>query len=335
MRGRLPWALAAAALCAAPLPANPADANASAKAAASTIPRTPDGHPDLQGTWTNATITPLERPPQFKGRLTATDAEAVAFEKDDARHVHELDQVGDRLPFGPAGSFGTGTFNVLFLERGTELMRVNGAKRTSLIVDPPDGRLPPITDDARLRNRARGSARADATDVKHHPLSERCILGFDSTAGPPMLPVMYNSTYQIVQNKDAVMILVEMVHDVRIVRINGTHLPANVRLLLGDSIGHWEGDVLLIDTTNFTNQTAFHGSSENLHVIERFERTGANQILYRATIDDPATFSKQWTLEYPFSAIPGPVYEYACHEGNYALADILAGARKMDSHLTK
>jgi len=333
MRGRFLCALVAAALCAA-LPAEPA-ADVTSSAKPTTIPRTPDGHPDLQGTWTNATITPLERPLQFNGRLNVTDAEAAAFEKDDARHVQELDQSGDRLPFGPSGSTGTGTFNALFFERGTELIRINGVKRTSLIIDPPDGRLPPITDEARLRNRTRGNARADATDVKHHPLSERCILGFDSTAGPPMLPVLYNSTYQIVQTSDTVMILVEMVHDVRIIRINGSHLPASVHLLLGDSIGHWDGDALIVDTTNFTNQTPFHGSTENLHVIERFERTGANQILYRATMIDPATFSKPWSLEYPFNAAPGPLYEYACHEGNYALPDILAGARKTDSRLTK
>src|SRR5271154_4137913 len=137
-----------------------------------TIPRTPDGHPDLQGIWTNATITPLERPPKWNGRPTVT---AAAYEADDAGHVHELDQSGDRLPFGPSGSTGTGTFNVLFFERCTELIRVDGAKRTSLIVDPPDGRVPPITDDARLCNRAR-TARADPADVLTHSLSERCIL---------------------------------------------------------------------------------------------------------------------------------------------------------------
>ena len=124
------------------------------------------------------------------------------------------------------------------------------------------------------------------------------------------------------------MIMIEMVHDIRIIRINGTHPPSNVRELLGDSIGHWEGDTLVVDTTNFTNQTRFHGSSENLHVIERFRRTDANTILYKATIDDPTTFTKQWTLEYPFRATKGPIFEYACHEGNYAMDDILGGAQK-------
>jgi hypothetical protein len=167
--------------------------------------------------------------------------------------------------------------------------------------------------------------------VKDRPLSERCLVGFGSTSGPPMLPVLYNNNYQIVQTPDAVMILVEMVHDIRIIRMNGQHVPSNVRQWLGDSIGHWEGDTLVVDTTNFNDQTKFEGSSADLHVIERFRRVDANTILYRATIDDPSTFSKIWTVEYPFRAATGPVYEYACHEGNYAMSDILGGARKADA----
>jgi hypothetical protein len=166
--------------------------------------------------------------------------------------------------------------------------------------------------------------------VKDRPLSERCLLGFGSTSGPPMLPVQYNSNYQIVQTPDYVMILVEMVHDARIIRMNGRHPPTDLRQWLGDSIGHWEGDTLVVDTTNFTDKTKFIGSGENLHVIERFTRTGPDTILYRATIDDPSTFTKQWTVAYPFSATAGPIYEYACHEGNYAEANILRGARKHD-----
>jgi hypothetical protein len=145
-----------------------------------------------------------------------------------------------------------------------------------------------------------------------------------------MLPVLYNNNYQIVQTPDRVMILVEMVHDARIVRIGGTHAAPGVRQWLGDSVGHWEGDWLVVDTTNFTGKNRFHGSGENLHVIERFTRTAGGNILYRATIDDPATFTSQWTIEYPFVPAEGPIYEYACHEGNYALTDILSGARKAD-----
>jgi hypothetical protein len=150
-----------------------------------------------------------------------------------------------------------------------------------------------------------------------------------------MLPVLYNNNYQIAQTPDHVMILVEMVHDVRIIRINGQHAPPTVRQWLGDSIGRWEGDTLVVDTTNFTSATRFRGSSENLHVIERFTRVDPNTILYRATIDDPTTFTKQWTIEFPFVATKGPVYEYACHEGNYAMPDILGGARKSESEAGK
>ena len=168
-------------------------------------------------------------------------------------------------------------------------------------------------------------------NVKSRPISERCIVGFGSTSGPPMVPALYNSNYQIVQTHDTVMILVEMVHDVRVIRMNATHKPAEIRQWLGDSIGHWEGDTLVVDTTNFTDQTAFRGSTENLHVIERFKRVDKNTILYRATIEDPSTFTKPWTMEYPFVASAGPIYEYACHEGNYAMPDILGGARKADA----
>ncbi|MBZ5604934.1 MAG: hypothetical protein LAO79_21770, partial [Acidobacteriia bacterium] len=148
-------------------------------------------------------------------------------------------------------------------------------------------------------------------------------------------PVLYNNNYQIVQTPESVMILIEMVHDVRVVRMNGTHAPSSIRRLFGDSIGHWEGDTLVVDTTNFTDKTRFRGSTENLHVVERFKRIDAGTILYRATLDDPATYTKPWTLEYPFVATAGPVYEYACHEGNYAMPDILGGARKMESEQKK
>jgi hypothetical protein len=297
---------------------------------ARSMPLTADGHPDLQGIWTNATITPMERPAALANKPALTDAEAAAFEKRAADDLSNLDGKSEGPLLAAAGSNGTGGYNVLFIDRGSELARVDGVKRTSLVVDPADGKVPPMTPGARERIAAmmRGFNRFDS--VQERPLAERCLLGFGSTSGPPMLPVLYNNNYQIVQTPTAVMILVEMVHDVRIVRINGTHAPSNVRQWLGDSIGHWEGDTLVVDTTNFTDQTGFRGSSENLHVIERFKRIDADTILYRVTIDDPATFTKIWTLEYPFRSAPGPIYEYACHEGNYALTDILGGARKAD-----
>ncbi len=298
------------------------------------IPRTPDGHPDLQGIWTNATLTRLERPDDLAGKATLTDAEAREYEKKDAE-VNTLDGSVNNSFNKATGGPGVGAYNNLFVDRGSELARVDGVKRTSLIVDPPNGKIPPLTEAAKQRNAGmtRGYNRFDS--VKDRPLSERCILGFGSTSGPPMLPVLYNNNYQIVQTPEAVMILVEMVHDARVIRMNGTHAPPNVRLLLGDSIGHWEGDTLVVDTTNFTAKTRFRGSSENLHVIERLRRVDGHTILYRATIDDPSTFTREWTLEYPFVATAGPVYEYACHEGNYAISDILGGARKLESESEK
>jgi hypothetical protein len=294
-----------------------------------TPPRTADGHPDLQGVWTNVTLTKLERPKDFEGKATASDAEAKVYEQKDADDLKKEDGASDGPIIAAAGSSGTGGYNTLFVDHGTELARVDGVKRTSLIIDPPDGKIPPLTPEARERNA--GMRRPNSYDsVKDRPLSERCLIGFGSTAGPPMLPVLYNNTYQIVQTSDYVMILIEMIHDARIVRLNGTHAPANVRQWFGDSIGHWEGDTLVVDTTNFTDKTRFRGSSENLHVIERFTRVGPQTILYKATVDDPTTFSKNWTLEYPFTSTAGPIYEYACHEGNYAMTDILGGAREME-----
>lgn len=299
------------------------------------VPRTPDGKPDLQGVWTNATITPMERPQNLAGKTTMTDAEAKAYEKANNEELVKQDGQSDGPLIAAAGSSGTGGYNVLFVDRGTELARVDGVKRTSLIIDPPDGRVPAITPEARQRNAAAMRSFNNYDSVKTRPLSERCIIGFGSTSGPPMLPVLYNNNYQIVQTPDHVMILIEMVHDARIIRMNGTHAPASVRQWFGDSIGHWEGDTLVVDTTNFTDSTRFRGSSENLHVVERFSRVGPNAILYKVTIDDPATFAKAWTMEYPFVATKGPVYEYACHEGNYAMTDILGGARKAEQENKK
>ena len=290
-----------------------------------TVPHASDGHPDLQGIWTNATLTRLERPPELASRPTVTDEEAREFESHDIARAQDP-PLGAPLIVGNLLFSGANVaYNVLFYDRGAELARIDGLKRTSLIIDPPDGKIPPLTPEARRRNAELARERARSDGVKGRPLTERCIVGNDSTAGPPMLPVLYNNYYQVVQTKDHLMIMAEMIHDVRIVRIGGTHQPANVRQWLGDSIGHWEDATLVVDTTNFTNQTRFRGSSENLHVIERFQRLNANTILYRATIDDPSSFQRPWTIEYPFVATRGPIYEYACHEGNYALRSILSG----------
>jgi hypothetical protein len=292
------------------------------------MPRTPDGRPDMQGVWANSTRTPLERPAAFAGKATISDAEAKVWEKNDAEQWKELDGTSDGPLHASKGSAGTGAYNVLFYDMGSELARIDGVKRTSMVIDPPDGKIPPLTPQARERNQGQRGRLDSVDNVKERGLSERCIVV--SMAGPPMLPTLYNNNYQIVQTPDAVMILVEEIHDARIIRMNAKHAPDNIRQWLGDSIGHWEGDTLVVETTNFTDQTHFRGSSKDLKVTERFTRVDASNIVYKATMEDPSTWTKPWTVELPFVASKGPIYEYACHEGNYAIEDILGGARRIE-----
>jgi hypothetical protein len=308
-------------------------------------PHTPDGHPDLQGVWTNATLTPLERPPQFANKPTLTEEE-VAKAEAQAKGIYEDVRSSD------AERDRDHAYNSLFFDRGSNFERVDGQVRTSLIIDPPDGHVPRVAGVGRGGRRgagapgaapaaaeegaARGSQIGRFDSVKDRPLGERCLLGFGSTSGPPMMPVLYNNNYEIVQTPDAIMILVEMVHDVRLIRMDGSpHLPSSVTKWLGDSVGHWEGDTLVVDTTNFTDKTHYQGSSPDLHVIERFKRVDEHTILYRFTVDDPKTFTRPWTAEYPFLATNDRIFEYACHEGNYAMPDILGGARKDDEAAAK
>jgi hypothetical protein len=300
--------------------------------AGQTIPRTADGHPDLQGIWTNVTLTPMERPAMFTGKLNLTDAEAAVFESKSSEELKAGDGKSDSDFHRRAGSGETGGYNALFIDRGSELARVDGVKRSSLIVDPAEGKMPPLTPEASQRMAAR---RGGMDSVKDRPLSERCLMSFGSSSGPPMLPVLYNNNYQIVQTPEAVVILVEMIHDARIIRINAKHAPAEIRQWLGDSVGHWEGDTLVVETINVKPINRFRGASDKFKVTERFQRVDANTILYRATIDDPGAYTKPWTMEYPFVATAGPVFEYACHEGNYAMQDILGGARKQDAEPKK
>ena len=293
------------------------------------MPRTADGRPDLQGIWNNSTRTPLERPAEFTGKPTLTDADAKIWEQKEHQAWQDLDGTSEGPLHKTKGSEGTGAYNVLFYDMGSGLARVDGLKRTSMVIDPPDGRIPPVVPQARERMRAAAAARAaNVGNVKDRGLSERCI--FVSMSGPPMLPTLYNNNYQIVQTPDAILIMAEEIHDVRIVRMNAQHLPSEIRRWLGDSICRWEGDTLVVETTNFTDQTRFRGSSKDLKVTERFTRVDANNILYKATLEDPSTWTRPWTLELPFVAAAGPIYEYACHEGNYALQDILAGAHKAE-----
>jgi len=343
MQGRS-IALAAALTAAASLtsltaqaPSTTKPASPAAKGKTSTAPRTADGHPDLQGTWSNGTITPLERPDGASLVLTKADAERL--EKGLADRSKQLDQPSspDRPapPKGGDGSTGAagnvGGYNNFWLEPGDRVAVVNGEYRSSLIVDPPDGKIPPITAEARQRNAARLAAMRGRGQYDHpemRPLGERCLMSFGSNAGPPMLPnYFYNNNYQIVQTKDQVMILVEMVHDVRVIRMGGEHPPKHLRPWMGDSIGRWEGDALVVETTNFHPLQIFRGASENLKVTERFTRTGPETILYKFTIDDPTTFTRPWSGEVPFTRTNELIYEYACHEGNYALSNILSGER--------
>jgi hypothetical protein len=284
--------------------------------------RTPDGQPDLQGVWTNSTLTPVERPAAFQGKPTISEADAVAYEK---RTVTESNR--DVRASDPAVDVGQ-AYNELFFDRGNKLARIDGTARTSMVIDPPDGRIPPLTPEAQKRlDKQREDARLHPADgPESRSLPERCI--FWPTAGPPMLPGPYNNNYQIYQTPGFVTIYSEMIHETRVIPLDGRpHLPSTVRKWLGDSRGHWDGNTLVVDTTNFNEKTRFRGSDENLHVIERFTRVSPTIILYKFTIDDPTAFTKPWTGETPLAAQDGPVYEYACHEGNYAMMDILAGAR--------
>ena len=293
-----------------------------------TVPHTPDGHPSLEGVWTNVTLTPLERPDAFAGKLSVSDAEAAAYEKSEADDLKSEDGKSTGKLIDSAGSAGTGGYNVLFIDRGSELARVDGRKRTSLIIDPPDGKVPALTEQAKQMP-GMNFERYDS--IKDRPLSERCILGFGSISGPPMLPVLYNNNYQIVESPGYILIMIEMIHDVRVIPMDGRpHLPANVRLWMGDPRGHWEGDTLVVDSTNFTTKTHFRGADENLHLIEKFKQTDAETILYQFTVDDPTAFSKPWTAEIPLHRSAGPMYEFACHEGNVALPNMLRIARQAE-----
>jgi len=285
-----------------------------------TAPRTPDGQPDLQGIWSNATITPLERPDGLAGKPVLTDKEAAEYEKEVVKRTN-VDRregiVGTEADVARA-------YNNFWYDRGTKTV---GTRRTSLIIDPPDGKIPQLTPEAQQRVADRDSRRVrPAEGPEDRSLSERCILW--QTAGPPMLPSGYNNNYQVVQSRDYVTIFNEMIHDTRIIPLDGRpHLPQNVRLWMGDSRGHWEGDTLVIDTTNFTEKTAFRGASEKMHLVERFTRVDAETLVYSFTVDDPSSFAKPWTAEITSARAAGPIFEYACHEGNYGMTGLLRGAR--------
>lgn len=294
-------------------------------------PRMPDGTPDLQGVWTNATQTPLERPVELGTRRALTEEEAIAIERK-ARGAVEADaQPSDPDKKIEAGALPpVGNYNLFWTDRGMTAAVVDGEYRSSIIVDPPDGRIPALATAASRRAIARSFGESAADGPEQRPLGERCLLSFGSSSGPPMLPTMYNSYYQIVQAPGYVMILVEMVHDVRMIRIGGQHPPESVRKWMGDSIGRWEGDTLVVETRNFRPEQSFRGSTQQMVVTERFTRVADDRIMYTFTIDDPAAFASPFTGELPFVAADVNIYEYACHEGNYSLPGILAAEREKE-----
>ncbi|MCH7815820.1 MAG: hypothetical protein IIC60_04540 [Proteobacteria bacterium] len=280
------------------------------------IPRMPDGHPDLQGTWDFRTITPMQRPAAFGEKTVLSLEEAEIFEAEE--NVRR-----DRDNFTDTTT--TGDYNQFWYDRGTELL---DDRRTSLITSPADGRIPPITEAARALQREIGEVRQLAIGVEARPLSERCIMGFNS--GPPMTPSAYNNNVQLVQTPDHFLIHNEMVHNVRVVKMNTTEHREIPRKWEGDSIGHWEGDTLVIETDYFARATAFRNSSANMHLVERFSMIDADTIAYEFTIEDPTTWTAPWTAMFPLRRADLPMYEYACHEGNYSMAGVLGGWRRLE-----
>ena len=279
------------------------------------MPRTPDGRPDLQGFWTNTTATPLQRPRELGDKRHFSKAEAAEYERTWLERLVQGEDEEDR----------TGAdLNEIYLDDRSVVPDL----RTSLIVDPQTGRLPPFVKAAEERLAAR--PRPNYDDPEARPLGERCILGLDggSPLTSPIVPNLYfGNFYQIVQTPAHIMIFTEQIHDARIIRIGGTHVPGAIQRWLGDSIGRWDGDTLVVDTTNINTKGAIRGASAGLHVVERWTRTAPSTVTYRATVDDPETWSVPWTLEFPFAATTQRPFEYACHEGNFAVEGVMRGAR--------
>ena len=277
------------------------------------------GQADLQGYWSTATLTPLERPAELANKAFFTEAEAAAYEKQLLQTTNRDRRDGNsEVDVGRA-------YNEFWFSRGDHIVPT---LRTSLVIDPPDGRIPALTPEARTRQTETRSytAQHPADGPESRSLAERCILW--PTAGPPMLPGGYNNNYQILQGPGYVVIVVEMIHDACIIPLDGRpHLPSSVRQWMGDSRGHWEGTTLVVETTNFSDRTNFRGATANMKLVERFTRSNAGTILYEFTVNDPAAFTKPWTAQIPMRKMEEPILEYACHEGNYGMEGILAGAR--------
>jgi hypothetical protein len=291
-------------------------------------PRTPDGKPDIQGTFTFSTITPLQRPEALAGKDVLTTAEAAAFEasenKRQNRDLFDPEKGAPSLGYAPRSQGGVLSYNEFWYERGSQMTE---DRRTSLIVDPPDGRIP-FTAATRARNAQRAANSANFADsYEDRSLADRCILGFNS--GPPMISSAYNNNVQIVQTPGNVVILNEMIHDARIIPTDGRP-HGTIPRWTGDSRGRWDGDTLVVETVNFRRETSLSGSSAATHLVERFTRVDPKTVKYEFTVTDPTTYTRPWTAVMPLRAIDELLYEYACHEGNYALRGILGGARAQE-----
>ena len=310
------------------------------------VPRTPAGHPDLQGNWSNATVTPIQRWGEDMGPVfTWEQVRAIESGVMSAQEAAAADSDPDRGPPPVGGQFtgdarfdaasgGTGGYNSFYIDSGDRVAIFNGEPRTSLVVAPENGQLPPLSEQARawFAERRRNRRQMGSFDnPENRPLGERCIMSFGSNAGPPMLPnYFYNNNYTIVQTPDHIMIMTEMVHDVRVIRLGEPkRLPKHIRPWMGDSWGRWVGDTLVVETTNIHPRQSLQGipPSEEMRVIERFTRAGEDRIHYEFTVEDPLRWAEAWRGEVPFNRLDGLVYEYACHEGNYALENVLRGAR--------
>ena len=294
------------------------------------LPRTAWGHPDLQGVWDFRTLTPMERPSVFEEKAVLTDEEAAEFLE---RALFERDadrRDGAELEAG-IGADVERAYNDFWWDYGDS---ITADRRTSLIIQPADGKIPWTPEG---QDRANQLFEVFFNTVAGGPedrgLSERCILGFNS--GPPMVPSAYNNNVQIFQTPDTVVILNEMVHNARIVPLDGRpHVEGDIRQWVGDSRGHWEGDTLVVETTNFLGQTSFTGSSDKLHLVERFRRVGRT-LIYEFTASDPTTWTRHWTVRIPMLQLDSPLFEYACHEGNYGMEGILTGARAAEKAATE
>ncbi len=295
-----------------------------APAAAAQSPlRTPDGDPDLQGLWNFSTATPMQRPEELAGRDTLSAEEAAEYEQALAERRRAGDSTSPTASLEARVSYE----QAIWFEQGNSLER----QRTSLIVDPPNGRIPAVRPDAAARGELTRLLRGrHAHGPEDRGVSERCLLGFNS--GPPMTPSVYNNNMQLFQTADHVVILNEMVHNARIIPLDGrAHLPDGLRQWVGDSRASWEGDTLVVTTTNFLRETSFGGSSASLNLVERITRIDADTLRYEFTVSDPTAWAAPWTARVDMTRTDEPLYEYACHEGNYSMASSLSGARALEA----